>query len=152
VQAVILTLVVLHANDDGRWEGRLETFAREVGRDERNIGGALRDASEIVAIRHRRRADGKQRSSEYALVDRVVKRADDFVRLWTSGKAKSSGRPGSDEIITPLGSDEIVLPGTVLNGSMNGSQGDDSVQPSADEAARVRAIVEEAGFPYGGDA
>lgn len=151
-QSVVLTAVASFADHDGWFEVKYETLAKVVGRSSRNVGAAMRRARPLIEITPQRRADGHQRANAFRLAPGVVRRADEIVLLWTRGRTKSSFRVGSDEIVTLLGSDEIVLPGTVLNGSMNGSRDDDFVQPSADEAARVRAIVEEAGFPYGGDA
>lgn len=149
-QSALLTAVIRHADREGRFELKYETLGAELGRAGRNAGEAMRLAAPtFVEIRHRRRADGKQRPSAFRLSTGIRKRADEIVLRWRSGRTKPSSGVGDDEIVIPPGDDEIVTAGTVFERSLNGFGDDENVMPLEAVAAM---LADEGLLPNGKDA
>lgn len=147
VQRALLIVTIRHADHHGWFEIKYATLADELGCDVRNAGVAMRGAVPLFLEQtHQRRADGSRRACAFRLVNRVTTRADEIVLLWTSKGTESSSRPGSDEIVLPPGSDEIVRARTALERSLNGLGSDEPDRPSSAEVEAVQAMLRERGL------
>ena len=146
-QRALLIVTIRHADHNGRFEIKYSTLADELGCDVRNAGVAMRKAVPLFLEQtHQRRAEGSRRACAFRLVERVTKRADEIVLLWTSKETKTSSRPGTDENVLLPGSDEIVRAGTALERSLNGLGSDEPDRPSSAEVEAVQTMLRERGL------